>query len=91
MGSHDDETSRNRSRIDQLDQEIIGLIQRRLAISRDIQNARVRLGEPRIQHAREISIILRYRDRLGERGGSLALLLLEMARGPRQREEQPSL
>lgn len=80
-----------RASIDTLDTQIIELIETRMRISRRIQDDRLQRGEPRIQHSREITVVQRYRNRLGDRGSSLALLLLEMARGPRPFEEHNTL
>lgn len=91
MTAENEQIGTGRARIDQLDAQIIELIESRMRVSQGIQDARLRRGEPRIQHAREITVVQRYRHRLGDHGGSLALLLLEMARGPRRLAERSPL
>ncbi|MFJ1547001.1 chorismate mutase [Streptomyces sp. NPDC088246] len=70
-----------RSRIDALDDRIIGLVQERMAISAVIQEARITSGGRRINLSREMEILGQYRDALGKPGTSLAMTLLELCRG----------
>ncbi|GAA3374534.1 chorismate mutase [Streptomyces sannanensis] len=70
-----------RERIDALDDRIIGLVQERMAVSAVIQEARITSGGRRVNLAREMEILGRYRDALGKPGTSLAMTLLELCRG----------
>ncbi|MFB7215578.1 chorismate mutase [Streptomyces sp. NPDC056255] len=70
-----------RTRIDTLDDRIIGLVQERMAVSAVIQEARITSGGRRINLAREMEILGSYRDALGKPGTSLAMTLLELCRG----------
>ncbi|MFF3785920.1 chorismate mutase [Streptomyces sp. NPDC001933] len=70
-----------RTRIDTLDDRIIGLVQERMAVSAVIQEARITSGGRRINLAREMEILGSYRDALGRPGTSLAMTLLELCRG----------
>ncbi|WP_405685223.1 chorismate mutase [Streptomyces sp. NBC_00057] len=84
-GAHTDEAAaliaNARSRIDALDDRIIGLVQERMAISAVIQEARTTSGGRRINLSREMEILGQYRDALGKPGTSLAMTLLELCRG----------
>jgi chorismate mutase len=73
--------SGGRARIDEVDAQIIDLVRARIEASKAVQAARISAGGTRVQHSREIDILNRYRRSLGAQGSSLALLLLEMARG----------
>jgi len=68
-------------RIDALDAEIMRLIAERNALSEQVQHARLLTGGPRIVHARENDVVLRWRDQLGRPGAAIALALLELGRG----------
>ncbi|MER6501659.1 chorismate mutase [Streptomyces sp. NPDC001455] len=70
-----------RSRIDTLDDRIIGLVQERMAVSAVIQEARITSGGRRVNLSREMEILGQYRDALGKPGTSLAMTLLELCRG----------
>lgn len=70
-----------RTRIDALDDRIIGLVQERMAVSSVIQEARMTSGGRRVNLSREMEILGRYRDALGKPGTSLAMTLLELCRG----------
>ncbi|MYY04181.1 MULTISPECIES: chorismate mutase [unclassified Streptomyces] len=70
-----------RTRIDALDDRIIGLVQERMAVSSVIQQARMTSGGRRVNLSREMEILARYRDALGKPGTSLAMTLLELCRG----------
>jgi chorismate mutase len=70
-----------RARIDALDEEIIGLVQNRLEVSRRNQQARIAIGGGRVEHGRELEIMNHYASALGRPGGALALALLEVMRG----------
>ncbi|WP_374986221.1 chorismate mutase [Streptomyces fradiae] len=70
-----------RDRIDALDDRIIGLIQERMAVSAVIQEARIGSGGRRVNLAREMEILGRYRDALGKPGTALSMNVLELCRG----------
>ncbi|MEW5355409.1 chorismate mutase [Streptomyces sp. 16-176A] len=70
-----------RERIDALDDRIIGLVQERMAVSAVVQEARIGSGGRRVNLAREMEILGRYRDALGKPGTTLAMTLLELCRG----------
>ncbi|KWX02599.1 chorismate mutase [Carbonactinospora thermoautotrophica] len=72
-----------RAEIDEIDKQIIELVQRRVTVSRTIQEARLAAGGRRVELARENQIITRYREGLGKPGTSIALTLLELCRGQR--------
>lgn len=84
-GAHTDQAAalidNARSRIDALDDRIIGLVQERMAVSAVIQEARITSGGRRINLSREMEILGQYRDALGKPGTSLAMTLLELCRG----------
>jgi chorismate mutase len=70
-----------RGRIDALDAEILRLVGRRIAVSAEVQAARIAVGGPRLALTREMEIIERYRAQSGQPGTEIALLLLELGRG----------
>ncbi|NKI40592.1 chorismate mutase [Streptomyces physcomitrii] len=70
-----------RSRIDALDDRIIGLVQERIAVSAVVQEARITSGGRRVNLSRETEILGRYRDALDRPGTTLAMTLLELCRG----------
>lgn len=70
-----------RSRIDDLDGRIIGLVQERMAVSAVIQRERITSGGRRVNLSREMEILAHYRDQLGRPGTALAMTLLELSRG----------
>ncbi|MFD9221279.1 chorismate mutase [Streptomyces sp. NPDC060064] len=70
-----------RSRIDTLDDRIIGLIQERMAVSAVIQEARISSGGRRVSLSREMEVLGHFRDALGKPGTALAMTLLELCRG----------
>ncbi|MFI6896188.1 chorismate mutase [Streptomyces sp. NPDC050256] len=84
-GAHTDEAASliadARTRIDALDDRIIGLVQERMAVSTVIQEARMTSGGRRVNLSREMEILGQYRDALGKPGTSLAMTLLELCRG----------
>ncbi|MFI6862740.1 chorismate mutase [Streptomyces sp. NPDC050421] len=84
-GAHTDEAASliadARTRIDALDDRIIGLVQERMAVSTVIQEARITSGGRRVSLSREMEILGQYRDALGKPGTSLAMTLLELCRG----------
>ncbi|MEU6387203.1 chorismate mutase [Streptomyces bauhiniae] len=70
-----------RTRIDALDDRIIGLVQERMAVSAVVQQTRISSGGRRVSLSREMEILGRYRDALGKPGTALAMTLLELCRG----------
>ena len=70
-----------RSAIDACDAEIIELVQRRLAISREIGALRAASGGTRLSLAREQQVLARFGDALGADGAALGMMLLRQGRG----------
>ena len=70
-----------RTRIDELDGRILALVQERMAVSAEVQAARIGGGGPRLSLSREMEILARYRDVLGPQGAEVAMRLLELCRG----------
>ena len=75
------EISGSRERIDALDQRIIQLVRERMAVSAEIQRARIASGGRRVNLSREMEILDAYRQELGRPGTELAMTLLELCRG----------
>ncbi len=69
-----------REEIDHLDAEILRLVQRRAEVSRQVGEARMASGGPRIVYNREMDVLARYRA-LGPEGRELAMILLRLGRG----------
>ncbi|MDX3323186.1 MULTISPECIES: chorismate mutase [Streptomyces] len=84
-GAHTDEAASliggARTRIDALDDRIIGLVQERMAVSAVIQEARITSGGRRVNLSREMDVLSHYSDALGKPGTALAMTLLELCRG----------
>jgi chorismate mutase len=70
-----------RERIDALDAELIALIERRVAVSGEIQASRLAEGGRRLDLRRETEVIGRYTRALGRPGTTVAMALLELGRG----------
>jgi chorismate mutase len=70
-----------RTAIDACDAEIIELVQRRLAISREIGAIRAATGGTRLSLAREQQVLARFGDALGADGAALGMMLLRQGRG----------
>jgi chorismate mutase len=70
-----------RTRMDALDDRIIGLVQERMAVSAVIQDSRIASGGRRVNLSREMEILSHYSDALGKPGTALAMTLLELCRG----------
>jgi chorismate mutase len=70
-----------RRRIDELDARLIGLVRERMAVSGEIQAARIGSGGRRVHLAREMEVLRTYGDALGRPGTALAMTLLELCRG----------
>ena len=67
--------------IDDCDAEIIALVQRRLAVSREIGALRASTGGTRLSLAREAEVLNRFRGALGPDGAALGMMLLRQGRG----------
>ncbi|MER5830847.1 chorismate mutase [Streptomyces sp. NPDC002130] len=79
-----DSTSRiqkERDAIDAIDAHIIELLNRRAHVSSGIQKMRTDAGGPRTVFTREMEILARYRDGLGECGTQIATSVLKLCRG----------
>ncbi|WP_405594750.1 chorismate mutase [Streptomyces sp. NBC_01410] len=72
---------RHRARIDEIDRQLIGLIEQRMALSSQVQATRMSTGGPALAPARETQIISHYRATLGDIGAEAALLILRLSRG----------
>ncbi|MGY1774053.1 chorismate mutase [Blastococcus sp. SYSU D00813] len=70
-----------REQIDACDAQIIELVQRRLAVSREIGALRAASGGTRLSLSRESQVLARFRSALGDDGAALALMLLRQGRG----------
>jgi chorismate mutase len=70
-----------REEIDKVDAELIGIVQRRITLSQQIQGVRMANGGRRREHSRELKIVNTYVEGLGHGGGQIALSLLELCRG----------
>ena len=70
-----------RGEIDSCDAEIIELVQRRLAISREIGQLRAAAGGTRLSLAREQQVLARFQAALGADGAALGMMLLRQGRG----------
>ena len=70
-----------RSEIDACDAQIIDLVQRRLAISREIGALRTATGGMRLSLSREQRVLARFRAALGPDGAALGMMLLRQGRG----------
>jgi chorismate mutase len=75
------EIARLREQIDAVDVELIAVVQRRIALSKQIQAVRISHGGRRREHSRELNIVNAYVEGLGRSGSQLALTLLELCRG----------
>jgi chorismate mutase len=75
------EITRLREQIDEVDAELVGIVQRRIALSKQIQAVRMAHGGRRREHSRELKIVNTYVEGLGRGGSQLALTLLELCRG----------
>ncbi len=70
-----------RGEIDRLDAEILAAVKRRTEVSQAIGKVRMASGGTRLVHSREMKVIERYSEPLGQDGKDLAMLLLRMGRG----------
>jgi len=71
-----------RSRIDEIDANLIQLWLERAALSQQVGATRVAAGGTRLVLSREREILDRFRTALGSDGTQLALLVLRAGRGP---------
>lgn len=78
-----------RSRIDDLDTQLIALLHERRRISAGIQRDRLATGGVRTDTAREREIFRRYRSALGSAGSALSSTVLEICRGKLGAERIP--
>ena len=70
-----------RAEIDACDAQIIELVQRRLAVSREIGTLRTAAGGMRLSLSREQRVLARFQDALGPDGATLGMMLLRQGRG----------
>ena len=70
-----------RTEIDSCDAAIIELVQRRLAISREIGQLRATAGGTRLSLAREQQVLAKFQAALGADGAALGMMLLRQGRG----------
>jgi chorismate mutase len=82
-GQPDTETliAERRRRIDDLDARIIALVGERVAVSGEIQAARIGAGGRRLHLNREMEVLRTYGQALGRPGTALGMTLLELCRG----------
>ncbi|TFV53524.1 chorismate mutase [Blastococcus sp. TF02A-35] len=80
-GSAVDRITELRGEIDACDAEIIELVRRRLAVSREIGALRKATGGTRLNLSREQQVLDRFREALGDDGAALGMLLLRQGRG----------
>jgi chorismate mutase len=77
----DERIAELRRRIDDCDAEIIALVQRRLAVSREIGELRRSAGGTRLSLSREQQVLARFQAALGPDGAALGMMLLRQGRG----------
>jgi chorismate mutase len=77
----DERIAELRGRIDDCDAEIIALVQRRLAVSREIGELRRSAGGTRLSLSREQQVLARFQAALGPDGAALGMMLLRQGRG----------
>ncbi|MGB9377783.1 MAG: chorismate mutase [Mycobacteriales bacterium] len=70
-----------RSRIDELDRNLLSQLEQRRELSRRIQAARVAAGGVRIELSREREVLDVYAAALGREGAALATVVLRTCRG----------
>ena len=70
-----------RTEIDACDAAIIELVQRRLAISREIGALRAASGGTRLSLTREKQVLARFQEALGPDGAAIGMMLLRQGRG----------
>ena len=77
----DERIAELRGQIDACDAEIIELVQRRLAVSREIGELRRASGGTRLSLSREQQVLARFQAALGRDGAALGMMLLQQGRG----------
>ena len=77
----DERIAELRRRIDDCDAEIIAIVQRRLAVSREIGELRRSAGGTRLSLSREQQVLARFQAALGPDGAALGMMLLRQGRG----------
>lgn len=77
----DAEIQAYREEINRLDNQLLEIVKRRTAISKAVGKTRMGSGGTRLVHTREVAIINRFREEIGEEGPALAAVLLRMGRG----------
>jgi chorismate mutase len=77
----DERIAELRRQIDDCDAEIIALVQRRLAVSREIGELRRSAGGTRLSLSREQQVLARFQAALGPDGAALGMMLLRQGRG----------
>lgn len=77
----DAEIQAYREEINRLDGIILDAVKRRAQVSQAVGRTRMGSGGTRLVHTREVAIINRFRDEIGEEGPALASILLRMGRG----------
>lgn len=77
----DAEIQKYREEINRLDGVILDAVKRRTEVSQAIGRTRMGSGGTRLVHTREVAIINKFRDEIGEEGPALAAILLRMGRG----------
>jgi chorismate mutase len=70
-----------RDEIDACDAALIELVQRRLAVSKEIGALRAASGGTRLSLSREQQVLSRFRAALGPDGAALGMMLLRQGRG----------
>ena len=77
----DERIAELRTEIDACDEEIIRLVQRRLAVSQEIGDLRRAAGGTRLSLSREQQVLARFQAALGPDGAALGMMLLRQGRG----------
>ncbi|WP_156230310.1 chorismate mutase [Corynebacterium occultum] len=77
----DAEIQKYREEINRLDDQLLEIVKRRTTISKAVGKTRMGSGGTRLVHTREVAIINRFREEIGEEGPALAAVLLRMGRG----------
>ena len=70
-----------RKQIDALDRTILDAVKKRAEVSKAIGESRRLSGGTRLVNTREVAIINKFRDEIGEEGPALAGILFRMGRG----------
>ncbi|MFD9722417.1 chorismate mutase [Streptomyces sp. NPDC059072] len=70
-----------RAELDVVDAEIRTLLERRRALSREVQRTRLSSGGTRTDFTREMRVIAPYTEAYGRQGTAIAMAVLEICRG----------